>query len=108
VVFFCMLAWRLGVRGIETLRSWRTLLFGVAMLPWALILLAMIVGVATDQTQLSTAVSFLIAFGIVPIVREILFRYAGYRAVNLYAERRRVKREAASASASSMTAVADA
>jgi hypothetical protein len=91
--------WRFGVRGIGRLKSWKTVLFVLACVPWILMLLVGIVAPVIEGRSRSSIplMAFIVAIYVIPIARELFLRFAGYRSVNVFAEKRRRRVEALAA-----------
>lgn len=95
VFVLASMTWRLGIRGLRRFLSWKTLLFALACLPWTLIFGVAVANILMgERPGPAQPLAGIAGLFLVPIAREFFLRFAGYRAINVYAERRRRRREA--------------
>jgi hypothetical protein len=84
--------WRWGVRGLRRLRSWKTVAFALVAILCTVPFVVLVYAGIRDERQASDMWAPIAAFVAVPVAREFLIRWVGYRAINVYAERRRKAR----------------
>lgn len=84
--------WRFGVRGLRGTGSWSTALFVVCAVMCSVPFVVIIGSWMFSDEPPPNAWTPLVAFVAVPVAREFFIRWAGYRAINVYAERLRRKK----------------
>jgi hypothetical protein len=87
--------WRWGIRRWRRLAGCRLALFVLASLLSVAPLVAVAISYFFSDNPPPDAWTPFFAFLVVPIVREIFIRWAGYRTINVYVERRRARRNLA-------------
>jgi hypothetical protein len=105
--FLVVQTWRLGIRGIERLFSWQTGVFavGTGLTGFGFFTLLQ-TSIANPNMDVSVTFQILLVLGVVPVAREFFLRVSGCRAVNIYVEGRRAKKESAAGDVADVAKIA--